>query len=193
MQGSLVPSFVAAGRRLCDVRRHFKAATQSLHTRRGPVRLSIASGRRPREQGRRSLRAYSKEEGPTGIFPYVVREGTRQRKDVRYVGKYRSGTWRVAPNLAIKGRGPVPRKWWSGRRGLGGPRKCTNWTSGSQSFWWPTLAARALHDQFRAPGSVNQYLRCTLPLVPLADLSHTTLVTGVVFVCFCSLFFWVFQ
>jgi hypothetical protein len=97
-------------RRLCDVRRHFKAATQSLHTRRGPVRLSIASGRRPREQGRRSLRAYSKEEGPTGIFPYVVREGTRQRKDVRYVGKYRSGTWRVAPNLAIKGRGPVPRK-----------------------------------------------------------------------------------
>ncbi|CAM6012754.1 unnamed protein product [Sphagnum balticum] len=58
--GSLVPSFVAAGRRLCDVRRHFKAATQSLHGPRGPVRLDIASGRRPREQGRRSLGAYSK-------------------------------------------------------------------------------------------------------------------------------------
>ncbi len=77
----------------------------------------------------------AKEEGPTRIFPYVVREGTRQRKDVPYVGKYWSGTGRVAPNLAIKGRGPVPRKWWSGRRGIGGPRKCTNWTSGSQSFW----------------------------------------------------------
>ncbi len=43
----------------------------------------------------------AKEEGPTGTFPYVVREGTRQRKDVPYVGKYRSGTGRVAPNLAI--------------------------------------------------------------------------------------------
>ncbi|CAM6062586.1 unnamed protein product [Sphagnum tenellum] len=110
--GSLVPSLVAAGRRLCDVRRHFKAATQSLHTRRGPVRLGIASGRRPREQGRRSLRAYNEGRSTdwNGMFPYVVREGTRQRKDVRYVGKYRSGTGRVAPNLAIKGWGPVPRK-----------------------------------------------------------------------------------
>jgi hypothetical protein len=103
----------------------------------------------------------AKEEGPTGIFPYVVREGTRQRKDVPYVGTYRSGTVRVAPNLAIKGWGPVPRKWWSGRRGIGGPRKCTNWTSSSQSLWYPKLAARALHYQFWAPGSVNRYLRWT--------------------------------
>lgn len=52
----------------------------------------------------------AKEEAPTGIFPYVVREGTRQRKDVLYVGKYRSGTGRAPPNLAIKGWGPVQRK-----------------------------------------------------------------------------------
>ncbi len=158
-----MPSFVAAGRRLCDVRRHFKAATQSLHTRRGPVRLGIASGRRPREQGRRSLRTYNEGRSTdwNGMFPDVVREGTRERKDARYVGKYPSGTGRGAPNLAIKGWGPGPRKWWSGRRRIGGPRKFTNWTSSSQSFWKPTLAARALRYQFRAPGSVNQYLRCT--------------------------------
>jgi hypothetical protein len=88
------------------MRRHFKAATKSLHTRRGTVRLGIASGPRPREQGRRSLRAYSKGRSADWNIPLRRQRGNPAEKRRPVCGEVPKWDWESSAKFSNQRLGP---------------------------------------------------------------------------------------